>query len=304
MEILDHIRRVHSLAREDVQSALTLLAETDLTEFLSDQALVDSFYDPILADMFSLSEDGDPHLPKSVRKERRKMDRLKTMTAHLYAGVPKRAASWGHEAHAEGLRAFGMERSAKASPEMKMKAHHEAHQAHMLAAHHLSKAGHKDAAALHQRAANFHHTRKARIASQHELQATEARNDRLREMARLASRREQAGMDQEPDKRIQGKKKPDYSMGFPKEEQIQNWIADLDEAEYPDEVKRASKLAANATAVSKEPHANATHHETAARMHFIAKGVALAHKHNELAAKHDEFVKRHRAEAAKIKAAS
>ena len=276
---------------------MALLARTDLTEFLSEEALVEAAFDPLLADMFSLSEDGEPqpHPAKAVRKDQRKMDRLKTMTAHIYAGVPSRVAAWGHEAHAEGLRAFGMERSDKASPRMKMKAHHEAHQAHQLAANKLRNAGHEEAASLHQRAANFHRDRKDALGQQHDIHVE----------ARRVHGEAKGQDDPLPGPPKKSTKKPDNSMGFPKEESIQNWIAELDEeGKYNDEVKRASKLAANASAVTQEKHAGASHHETAARMHFIAKGVALAHGHKDLAAKHDEFVNKHRIAAKQALAAS
>jgi hypothetical protein len=279
MEILDHVREVRALMHEDIEAAMRLWA-SDLSEFLDEEALGEAAFNPFLADMFLLSEDVE-RVPKSVRKDRRKIDKLKSMTAHIYAGAPERAARLGHEAHSEGLRAVGMERSAKASPAMKVNAHHEAQQAHMLARNHLGKAGHTQAAELHQRAANFHKERQAMLAAQHGLSV------------------------EEKDARIQGKKKPDYSMGFPQEEStIENWISDLDEGEYDDDVKRASKMAAGASEVAKQPHANMSHHETAARLHFIAHGVALAHGHVDLAKKHKEMVVKHRDWAAKAKASA
>ena len=157
----------------------------------------------------------------------------------------------------------------------------------MLARNHLNKSGHTQAAELHQRAANFHKERKMMLAAQHNV-ATEAKDS-----------------DDAAGGRVLGKKKPDYSAGFPREEStIETWISDLDEGEYSDEVKRASKMAATASEVTKQPHANQTHHETAARMHFIAHGVALAHGHPELAAKHKDMVARHRDQAKQAKAAS
>jgi hypothetical protein len=130
-------------------------------------------------------------------------------------------------------------------------------------------------------------------------------------MSRLARKRNEQDLAEKSKKRRRkaeataAGKKPDYSVQFPKAfEQIHNWIADLDEAGYSDDVKRASKLAADATARSKEPNATGEHHATAARLHFIAHGVAKAHGHHELAQKHMDLVNKHREAHKQAQAAS
>lgn len=118
----------------------------------------------------ALYEKFDKSIPKTVRKDQRKSAHIAHATAPMYHGVPDDVAKWGHEAHGEGLRAYGMEKSAKAKPHMKVQAHHEAEQAHLLAAHHLLNAGHSEAASLHQRAANYHRERKHLLQREHGAQ--------------------------------------------------------------------------------------------------------------------------------------
>ncbi len=303
MEILDHVSAVRSLMQESVPSAMRMMADTPLVEFFNEEVLIEAYFDPLLASMFSLAslDEDAGNLPKAVRKDRRKMQHLQTMTAHIYSGVPQHVARWGHEAHAEGLRAFGMERSSKATPQRKMQAHHDASQAHMLASHHMSRAGHKTAAELHQRAAEYHRSRKAGLSQQHGIAATESKNrgSRFMEMARLRRAKKKSEHAASSDRQ------PDYSVQFPKAfESIQNWAADLDEAGYSDDVKRASKIAADATGKTKERGATGDHHDAAARLHFIAHGVAKAHGHHELAAKHMDFVSKHRSASQQARAAS
>ncbi len=102
----------------------------------------------------------EAHLPKSARKSARKMDALRAATAEHYKGIDPGIVKWGHDAHAEGVRAFGIDRDPKTHPSMKIDAHNTAYQSHMLAAQQLSQAGHQNTASLHQRAANYHMIRK------------------------------------------------------------------------------------------------------------------------------------------------
>jgi hypothetical protein len=308
LAIRDHLADVHDLAAHDVSAAMSRMAES-VVEFLETDALTEALLDPSLAFMFSLAGlFEDATLSKSARKDQRKADHIRSVTAHVYAGVPHKIARWGHEAHGEGLRAFGIDRSTKTSPEMKMKAHHDAYQAHTVAAHHLGRAGHKQAAELHQRAAAYHRDRRSALTKTHSLPSMEAAPD-LRDVPskmhvaawRLGKLRKKLRTKSEA-KEPRTKRRPDSSVAFPKEEQIQNWIADLDEGGYSDDVKRASKLAADATATSQKPHANSDHHDTAARLHFIAHGVAKAHGHEDLAKKHLQLVQHHKKAAAQAKA--
>lgn len=417
LAIRERLVEVHDLVAHDVCAAMARMGES-IAEFFELEALTEALLDPSLAFMFSLAglfEDATPS--KSARKDQRKADRIRSVTAHVYAGVPHKIARWGHEAHGEGLRAFGIDRSAKTSPDMKMKAHHDAYQAHVVAAHHLGRAGHKQAAELHQRAAAYHRDRRSSLTKQHSLPSMEAADrpyqshDKRRDPeyhvlhqvtkggttnwdARVVKARSQraarrlggkqlrkAGYKTRntPDtvqsrpwvkryavsggkanadftshklakafakkhsgkiepyhtsesvdlkdvpsrmhvaawrlgklrkklrtkseaKEPRTKRRPDSSVAFPKEEQIHNWLTDLDEGGYSDDVKRASKLAADATATSQQPHANSDHHDTAARLHFIAHGIAKAHGHEDLAKKHAEFVGKHKKAAAQAKA--
>lgn len=80
-----------------------------------------------------------------------------------------------------------------------------------------------------------------------------------------------------------------------KKEQIEEFV--LDEASYPDEVKRASMLAGQATKAASGDNAGTSHHDTAQRLHQIAHGVAKAHGFDDLAAKHLDFHQKHKAQS-------
>jgi hypothetical protein len=222
---------------------------------------------------------------RSVRKDQRKMDAIKTSVTPLYTGVPDKVAKWGHEAHAEGLRAHGMERDPKAPIAMKLKAHHEAQQAHSLAANKLSQAGHDQPAMLHKQAASYHGSRKSALSSKDPGALT------AEDMPDVRSIPAQMHVAAWRLKNITKKKKATPAPTLPKME----WMDRIDEGEYSDAVKNASKMAANASKAAKEPNATPEHHDTAARMHFVAHGIAQSHGHADLAAKHMDFVQKHRA---------
>jgi hypothetical protein len=325
MELAEHLAEIAArLQAGDYAIAFKRMAES-VAPYLSDEALFEAIYNEHLAEMFALVEDGNPS--KSVRKDQRKMDRIMTMTQHLYHNVPKKIAKWGHEAHAEGLRAFGMDRSKHAPAKMKLAAHHAASQAHQIAAQHLANAGHKDSADLHMRAANYHKKRHAEISSEHgadEMPAeSNSREMNMRDWRHRSAAVQEAKKDKqdgddddegddendgdeegEQDVALNPLKQPDSAVAFPKDEAIQNWVTDLDEGEYHDDVKQASMLAANATKQAKMPNATVDHHETAARLHFIAHGVAKAHGHEELATKHMDMMNKHREAAKQARLAS
>lgn len=292
MEILEHVSNVQSALQEDTSSAMRLMAE-GILDFLDEDVLIEAMYNPQLAEMFDLATGiHEAHLPKALRKDRRKMDRMKATLAPHYSGVPERVAAWGHEAHAEGLRAFGMDRSAKASPKLKVRAHHDANQAHRLAAHHLGQAGHKKAAELHMRAADYHSKRKAALVQQHGVSAEESKNERIENEIRKAA----TGKVGIP---TLGRKPRSTA------ENIESWLGDIDEAEgYHPDAKKATQVAFGATAHASKENATSDQHITAHNLHKIASGVAKAHGHVDIAKKHADKADWHKDQAAKVRASS
>lgn len=212
--------------------------------------------------------------PRSVRKDQRKAAMMRTHLAGHYAGVPEKTAQWGHEAHAEGLRAFGIDRSTKTSKEMKVNAHDQARQAHLLAARHMDKGGHEKAATLHKQAAQYHGSRVQALTHTEDV-ASDARDARAH--AHMAAWRA-------------GKLKK--KLAAPKPVQVSE--------RYHDDVREASAAADSASETADSDRGSADSHHAAARMHFIAHGMAKAHGNHLLAERHLARVHDHRQKAATI----
>lgn len=365
MEIRSRLARVCVALQEDTPSAMAQMAESVL-DCLDETLLAEAAQDARVAGLIALAE-GSRQLSKAVRKDQRKMDLIRAHLAPHYAGVSDAAAAWAHEAHAEGLRAMGMERSKTASLKKKIDAHSHAQLAHEKAASVMQQHKRKDLSDLHMRAAGLHADRKAKLMQHHELpvhedlqvEAAEVARELAEALSRMAwdaawdraamggddlharskdafyasqsakspkghreaaqAHKQAAALAYKTGDRDLGDKhtraaaahtravrymmQPHVTPPIPREESIENWIVDLDEDKYHPDAKTASMLAAQATKTSQEPHATGDSHERAARLHFIAQGVALAHGHHDLAAKHAEFVQKHRDTAKKMKLA-
>lgn len=250
--------------------------------------------------------------PRSVRKDQRKAAMMRTHLAGHYAGVPEKTAQWGHEAHAEGLRAFGIDRSTKTSKEMKVNAHDQARQAHLLAARHMEKGGHEKAATLHKQAAQYHGSRVQALTHTEDVASDAPAGARGRcgsvckSFVRGARRSKPyrshcLGPVWHPGMVGAGKcaKEP-----APKADKLKEMLAAPKSVpvseRYHDDVREASAAADSASETADSDRGSVDSHHAAARMHFIAHGVAKAHGNHLLAERHLARVHDHRQKAAMI----
>jgi len=177
--------------------------------------------------------------------------------------------------------------------------------AHDRAAGSAEKEGRKDLAAKHARASEAH-MRAAHFLSKKRIAASLSKKDEADEDVGADSRAAQTHAHMASWRAGQLKKKLAMKAAMkpkPTTEADANWLDDLDEADYHADVKHASMMAGNATKATKGPSASADQHETAARMHFIAGNIAKTHGHADLAAKHMDFAQKHRDQAKAVQAA-
>jgi hypothetical protein len=309
MELLAHLSEVERRLVEGFSAAARLMS-ADLHGFLSSEQLAESNQDFINHSMWLLScglVEGSGY-----NKDRGKVHKIAQQTAHIYAGVPREVAKWGHEAHGFGAHAFGMDRAGKAPSDKVMQAHQHAASAHANAEQRLRAGGFDSAADLHKHAQSYHQRRI--YALQEPKKKAEAVEDPRAELhqatihAHMAQWRAQklknklGKMPKQPaaiqsTHMIGGVRSAPGTSEAVERLRFQAQWSGLDEAgKYEDEVKRASKIAASASAIAKD-NGTPEQHGTASRLHFIAHGVAKAHGHNDLAQKHLEFHKQHSAAA-------